>query len=57
VPRARYEAGTAAREIRVLLNDMGYAGRAAESGARVRAETGAMTASRLLTGLLERSNV
>jgi hypothetical protein len=56
VPRARYDAGTAPREIRILLDDVGYAGRAAESGARERAETGAMTASRVLTGLLERSN-
>jgi hypothetical protein len=39
-----------------LMEDPSYAERAAEIGSRVRAETGAVTASRLLTGLLERTN-
>jgi UDP:flavonoid glycosyltransferase YjiC (YdhE family) len=56
VPRARYVSALAAREIRILLEDERYAARAADTGARVRAETGAVTASHLLTGLLERSN-
>jgi UDP:flavonoid glycosyltransferase YjiC (YdhE family) len=49
VPRARYDAATAAREIRLLLEDASYAARAAE--------TGAVTASHLLIGLLERTPV
>jgi UDP:flavonoid glycosyltransferase YjiC (YdhE family) len=57
VARAGYAAAVAAREIRTLLEDAGYADRAAEIGSRVRAETGALTASHLLTGLLERTNV
>jgi UDP:flavonoid glycosyltransferase YjiC (YdhE family) len=56
VPRERYNAAVAAREIRGLLEDARYAERAAEIGSRVRAETGAVTASYLLTGLLERTN-
>jgi UDP:flavonoid glycosyltransferase YjiC (YdhE family) len=56
VARAGYAAAVAAREIRTLLEDTGYADRAAEIGSRVRAETGALTASHLLTGLLERTN-
>jgi rhamnosyltransferase subunit B len=56
VPRERYAAAVAAREIRTLLEDDRYAARAAETGSRVRAETGAATASHLLTGLLERTN-
>lgn len=55
VPRARYDAAVAAREIRTLLEDARFAARAAETGSRVRAETGAATACHLLTGLLERS--
>jgi UDP:flavonoid glycosyltransferase YjiC (YdhE family) len=57
VPRARYTVPIAAREIRILLEDARYADRAAEIGSRVRAETGAVTASHLLTGLLERTKV
>jgi rhamnosyltransferase subunit B len=56
VPRARYGAGVATRELRTLLDDAGYADRAAETGSRVRAETGTATACHLLTGLLERTN-
>jgi rhamnosyltransferase subunit B len=55
LPRARYEAPTAAHEIRILLGDASYADRAAVIGTQVRAETGALTASHLLTGLLERT--
>ena len=57
VPRWGYATAVAAREIRSLLEDARYADRAAEIGSRVRAETGAATASHLLTGLLERTNV
>jgi hypothetical protein len=39
-----------------LLDDAGYADRAAETGSRVRAEAGTATACHLLTGLLERTN-
>jgi UDP:flavonoid glycosyltransferase YjiC (YdhE family) len=56
VPRERYNAPVAAREIRSLLDDARYVERAAEIGSRVRAETGAVTASHLLTSLLERTN-
>jgi len=56
VPRAAYNADIAVRELRILLDDARYAERAAEMGTRVRAETGATTASHLLTGLLERTN-
>jgi len=56
VPRERYTTAAAALEIRTLLGDPGYAERAAAIATRVRAETGALTASHLLTGLLERSN-
>jgi hypothetical protein len=45
----------AAREIRGLLEDARYAERAAGIGSRVRIETGAATASHLVTCLLERS--
>jgi rhamnosyltransferase subunit B len=56
MPRARYDATAAAREIRILLDDKSLADRAAVIGSQVRAETGAVTASHLLTGLLERTN-
>jgi UDP:flavonoid glycosyltransferase YjiC (YdhE family) len=56
VPRSAYNASTAARELRVLLDDERYAERAAGIGSRVRAEAGAATASHLLTSLLERTH-
>jgi rhamnosyltransferase subunit B len=56
LPRARYRAAVAALEIRRLSEEPGYAARAAAIAARVRAETGAVTASHLLVGMLERSN-
>ncbi|HKT58637.1 MAG TPA: glycosyltransferase [Gemmatimonadales bacterium] len=56
LPRARYTAAGAGLEIRTLLEQPIYAERAAAIATRVRAETGAVTASHLLTGLLERSN-
>jgi rhamnosyltransferase subunit B len=40
IPRERYSAGVAAREIRALLWENGYAERAYEVGLRVRRETG-----------------
>jgi rhamnosyltransferase subunit B len=55
VPRERYNAAVAAREIRGLLESRRYAERAADIGSRVRAETGAATATHLITGLLERT--
>jgi rhamnosyltransferase subunit B len=56
VPAARYTTASAALEIRTLIEDPMYAKRAAAIATRVRAETGAVTASHLLTGVLERSN-
>jgi len=40
IPRERYNSAVAAREIAVLLRETSYSDRAAEIGARVRAETG-----------------
>jgi UDP:flavonoid glycosyltransferase YjiC (YdhE family) len=54
VARERYDAATAAREIRTLLGDQRYAERAAEIGARVRSETGTATACSLINALLQR---
>jgi rhamnosyltransferase subunit B len=45
LPRDRYNATTATRELRQLLSDPRYAAKAAEIGRRVRAEDGAKTAS------------
>lgn len=56
IPRERYNATAAAREIAALLRDTSYADRAAEVGARVRAETGLTTACDLLEELLRKSN-
>jgi len=56
LPRERYTTATAALEIRSLIEDPGYAARGAAIAASVRTETGAVTASHLLTGLLERSH-
>jgi rhamnosyltransferase subunit B len=56
VPRAAYKAATAAHELGILLEDQRYAERAAETGSRLRAESGAATVSHLLTGLLERTH-
>lgn len=52
LPRARYNAVTAERELRLLLRDPGYAERAAALGARVRAENGAQAACDALESLL-----
>jgi UDP:flavonoid glycosyltransferase YjiC (YdhE family) len=56
IPRKCYNATTAAREIGTLLEDKAYADRAAEVGARVRAESGLNTACELLDGLLQQPN-
>lgn len=56
IPRERYNSKTAAREIAALLRDKSYAGRAAQVGARVRAETGLTNACDLLEELLKKSN-
>jgi len=56
IARERYNAEIAAREIEILLQDRGYAERAAELGARVRSETGAITACDLLSCLFTNSN-
>lgn len=52
IPRAKYNAATATRELAALLNDEGYAERAAAVGAQVRSETGAVTACDLLEALV-----
>ena len=52
IPRERYTAAVAIREIQALLEDRRYADRAAEIGARVRKETGTATACDLLDRLL-----
>lgn len=52
IPRHKYNAATAAREIGILLQDRSCAERAADMGARVRAENGAHTACDLLESLL-----
>jgi rhamnosyltransferase subunit B len=51
--RARYTAARAAAALRPLLEDPGYAARAAEVGGRVRAENGAAAACDALERLLE----
>lgn len=56
VPRERYNATVAAPEIAALLRDTSYADRAAEMGARVRAETGLKNACDLLEELLRKPN-
>lgn len=53
--RGRYTTAAAALEIRSLMDDPSYAERAAAIATHVRAETGALTAANLLTGLLERT--
>lgn len=52
IARGKYTATTAVREIEALLSDKAYAQRAADLGARVRAETGTQTACDLLEQLL-----
>jgi UDP:flavonoid glycosyltransferase YjiC (YdhE family) len=54
VPRQRYSAGRAAAALRPLLEDPGFAQRAAELGRRVRAEDGAAAAAEALEGLLRK---
>jgi rhamnosyltransferase subunit B len=56
IPRERYNPVIAASEIAALLQDKSYADRAADVGARVRAETGLANACDLLEGLLGRPN-
>jgi rhamnosyltransferase subunit B len=53
VRRNHYNSRIAAREIETLLNDKRYADSAADIAARVRNETGAITACDLLFGLLQ----
>jgi UDP:flavonoid glycosyltransferase YjiC (YdhE family) len=45
LPRSDYNAQTAARELRLMLNDKSYAEKAAEVGRQVRSEDGASAAS------------
>lgn len=52
IPRARYTADTASREINVLLRDPSYADRASTLGAGIRAEAGTGTAVDLLQRLV-----
>jgi UDP:flavonoid glycosyltransferase YjiC (YdhE family) len=55
VPRERYDAAMAAREIRTLLWDPAYANRAVEVGLRVRSEAGTSTACDLMERLLSQT--
>lgn len=55
IPRERYNAAIAAREIQALLQERSYAERAADLGARVRGENGVDTACDLLGRLLQQS--
>jgi rhamnosyltransferase subunit B len=45
LPRAKYNAGSAAKELRALLADESYTTRAAEVGRRIRSENGAVAAA------------
>jgi UDP:flavonoid glycosyltransferase YjiC (YdhE family) len=53
LPRARYNAARAAAALRPLLEDAGFATRAAEVSRRVRAEDGPAAACDALEGLLK----
>jgi rhamnosyltransferase subunit B len=55
LPREGYNASTAVQEIQALLQDRNYSERAADIGTRVSRETGVVTASDLLEGLLQYS--
>jgi UDP:flavonoid glycosyltransferase YjiC (YdhE family) len=52
LPRSKYNAATAARELRALLGDESYTSRAAEIGRRVRAEDGTAAAADALEEVL-----
>jgi UDP:flavonoid glycosyltransferase YjiC (YdhE family) len=52
LPRTRYNAAAAARELKVLLNEAGYGERAAEVGRVVQGEDGARAACDLIEQLL-----
>ena len=54
VPRHKYTAAVATREIAALLGDPIYAERASEVGTKIRSETGLVTACDLLEKLIER---
>ncbi|HEV2765883.1 MAG TPA: glycosyltransferase [Pyrinomonadaceae bacterium] len=54
LPRARYNARRAERELRQLLDDESYARNAAEVGRRIRQENGVKTACDLMEELLDR---
>ncbi|PYV53859.1 MAG: hypothetical protein DMG91_16125 [Acidobacteria bacterium] len=56
IPRERYNAEVAAREIQNLLENKSYAERAAAIGAQVRNENGTASACDLLGDLLEAPN-
>jgi UDP:flavonoid glycosyltransferase YjiC (YdhE family) len=45
LPRAKYNAASAAKELRALLADESYTTRAAEVGRQIRSENGAVTAA------------
>jgi UDP:flavonoid glycosyltransferase YjiC (YdhE family) len=55
VPRERYSSQIATREIQILLDDQGYADRAANIGSLVSRESGTATACDLLCRLLPQS--
>jgi rhamnosyltransferase subunit B len=52
LPRAKYNAASAAKELRALLSDESYTTRAAEVGRQIRSENGAVTAADALGELL-----
>ncbi|HYY96019.1 MAG TPA: glycosyltransferase [Pyrinomonadaceae bacterium] len=52
LPRSKYNAATAARELRALLGDESYTSRAAEAGRRVSAEDGTAAAADALEEVL-----
>ncbi|MBC7930421.1 MAG: glycosyltransferase family 1 protein [Rubrivivax sp.] len=57
LPRSKYNAESAARELRVMLNDESYAVRAAEVGRQVQAENGAVIAVDKIEEVLARGAV
>lgn len=54
IPKAKYSAARAARELKALLDDSGYATRAREIGNRVQQENGASAAADAIEAALER---
>ena len=53
LPQAKYNASSAAKELRALLSEESYTTRAAEVGRQIRAEDGAVAAADALEELLK----